>query len=245
MALSPALILVPGSLCDRRVFAPQITELDRHASITVGRVDGDDTIAGMADRLLAAAPPTFALAGLSLGGIVAMEVIRQAPERVERLALIDTNPHAETPSRRARREPEIAQARDEGVPTFFEREIFPYFLGDDDSAAARGHLLEATRAMAADAGPDVFARQWRALRDRFDAREALARYSKPTLVLCGTADRLCSLDRHREIASLMVGAQLVTISGAGHLPTLERPDAVTAALRKWLQAGADEWKVQP
>ena len=243
--MGPALVLLPGSLCDGRVFASQIAGLDQLASVTVGGVDGDDTIAGMAARLLAAAPPSFALAGLSLGGIVAMDVIRQAPERVERLALIDTNPHAETPGRQARREPEIAQAREEGVPAFFEREIFPYVLGDDDSAATRDRLCEVTRAMVADAGLEVLARQWRALRDRPDARAALARYPGPTLILCGTADRLCPLERHHEMANLMRCARLVTIPGAGHLPTLERPDAVTAALKDWLGASADVWRVRP
>lgn len=241
----PALVLLPGSLCDGRVFGPQIAGLDRVVSITVGRVDADDTIAGIAARLLAAAPPRFALAGLSLGGIVAMEVIRQAPERVERLALIDTTPHEETPGRRARREPEIAQARKEGVTAFFEREVFPHFLGDDDSAITRERLLEVTCAMAAEAGPEVFARQWRALRDRRDARAALARYAGPALVLCGTDDRLCPLDRHHEMANLMACARLVTIPGAGHLPTLERPDPVTAALRDWLQAGSEKWSIRP
>ena len=241
----PTLVLLPGSLCDGRMFGPQIAALDRLVSITVGRVDADDTIAGMAARLIAAAPPTFALAGLSLGGIVAMEVIQQVPERVERLALIDTNPHAETPGRQARRESQIAQAREEGVPSLFEREIFPYYLGDDASAAEHDRLLEVTRAMAAQAGPEVFARQWRALRNRRDARDALARYAGPALILCGTADRLCPLDRHHEMANLMTCARLVTIPGAGHLPTLERPDAVTAALRDWLQAGAEEWRRRP
>lgn len=219
----PALVLLPGSLCDGRVFAPQVAALDHLASSTIGRVDRDDTISGMAARVLAGAPPSFALAGLSLGGIVAMEVIRQAPDRVERLALLDTVPYAETPGRQARRETQIAQAREESVPTLFEREIFPYFLGEDMSAATRDSLLEVTRAMAADAGPEVFARQWRALRDRADACEVLARYPGPTLILCGTADRLCPLDRHREMASLMDCARLVTISALATCPPWSGP----------------------
>ena len=228
------LVLLPGSLCDARVFAPQIEALAGERSVSVGDLTRDDSIDAMAERVLKAAPARFALGGLSLGGIVAMAVVARAPERVERLALLDTNHRDERPERRARRQAEIDSVAREGLIAFFLREVFPWFPAADAAPERIESLRGITTAMADACGPAVFGRQWIALRDRADHTEALRRYRGPTLVLCGDGDRLCPPSRHAEMTTLIENAAWVTIPDAGHLPTLDQPESVTAALRSWL-----------
>ena len=227
-------MLLPGSLCDARVFAPQIAALRDRCAITVADLTRDDTIKGMAQRVLAEAPPLFALAGLSMGGIVAMAVAGLAPERVERLALFDTNHRAERPERRALRWSQIEAARRDGISAFFAREVFPLFLPPDCDPVTAAHVRTVTSAMAVACGVAALDRQWRALRDRPDQTDALRRYRGPALVVSGEHDRLCSPKRHREMADLLAGSTLVVIRDAAHLPTLEQPSAVNAVVRKFL-----------
>jgi pimeloyl-ACP methyl ester carboxylesterase len=228
------LILLPGLLCDARLFAPQVHGLADLAAITVGDLTGAPTVAGLAASVLAVAPDRFALAGLSMGGIVAMEVVRQAPERVARLALLDTNHRAETAERRALRDPQIARALGGELRAVLVEEMKPLYLAPENRDS--GAVLETVLDMALALGPEVFARQSAALRDRPDQTETLRRVAVPTLVLCGSHDALCPPDRHEEMAALVRGARLTVVQGAGHLPTLERPEATTAALREWLRA---------
>jgi pimeloyl-ACP methyl ester carboxylesterase len=226
------LVLIPGMMCDARMWgnlpaglAPQPVV---HALPT-----GADTMAALADAVLRAAPPRFALAGLSMGGIVAMEVLRQAPDRVDRLALLDTNPLPETPAVQARRGPQIARALAGGLASVMRDEMKPNYLAP---GPGRGHLLDLCLDMALALGPGVFAQQSRALRDRPDQQATLAAFRGPALVLMGADDRLCPLDRHQLMHTLMPQSHLVIIPGAGHLPTLEQPQAVLAELRGWLAA---------
>ncbi len=183
----------------------------------------------LARQALAIAPPRFSLAGLSMGGIVAMEMVRQAADR---LALLDTNPRAEAPEVQARRQPQIDRALAGGLDRVMRDEMKPNYLADGPEKAA---ILDLCMNMALALGPQVFARQSRALRDRPDQQATLAAFSGPALVLMGAGDRLCPLDRHQLMHALMPQCALVIVPGAGHLPTLEQPLATASALRRWLE----------
>ena len=226
------LLLLPGLMCDARLFAPQIAAFSAGRGVMVPWLGGADSMAALAAQVLDQAPPVFALAGLSMGGIVAMEIVRQAPARVARLALMDTNPLAEAPEVQARRQPQIDRVLAGGLVAVMRDEMKPLYLAEGPGRAA---ILDLCLAMALDMGPQVFARQSRALRDRPDQCETLRRYSGPALVLTGAEDRLCPMDRHTRMQALMPQSRLVVIEGAGHLPPLERPNETSAALRGWLE----------
>jgi pimeloyl-ACP methyl ester carboxylesterase len=225
------LVLLPGMMCDGRLFAPQIAALGRRA-VMVAPVTEHDSVQALAAAILAHAPPRFALAGLSMGGIVAMEVLRQAPKRVARLALLDTNPLAETPEVQARRGPQIARALAGGLGHVMRDEMKPNYLAP---GTGQGALLDLCLAMALDLGPQVFERQSLALRDRPDQQAVLRGFGGPALVLMGEHDRLCPRIRHDLMHALMPQSRLVIVPGAGHLPTLENPTATNVALRRWLE----------
>ncbi|MFO1145011.1 MAG: alpha/beta hydrolase [Amaricoccus sp.] len=227
------LVLLPGMMCDARLFAPQIAAVSATRAVHCAPIGGHDTMAALAAEVLEHAPPRFALAGLSMGGIVAMEVLRQASERIERLALLDTNPRAELPQVRARREPQIAAARAGSLAGIMRDEMKPNYLADGPS---RGEILDLCMAMALALGPDVFVRQSRALASRPDSQATLAAFRGPALVLMGEDDRLCPRDRHEQMHALMPHSRLAVVAGAGHLPTLERPDATTEEITRWLTA---------
>lgn len=226
------LVLLPGMMCDARLFGPQINALSGRRPLHLAPIAGHDSMEALAAAVLAHAPRHFALAGLSMGGIVAMEVLRQAPERVERLALLDTNPRAEADEIRARRAPQIEKASAGDLAGVMRDEMKPNYLAD---GPARRDILDLCMAMALDLGPEVFARQSRALAARPDQQATLAAFRGPTLILMGEDDRLCPRDRHELMHELIPGSRLVVISGAGHLPTLEQPEATTAELRRWLE----------
>lgn len=226
------LVLLPGMMCDARLFAPQIAAFQAGREVIVPALTGAETIGGLADAVLAKTPQHFALAGLSMGGIVAMEVAARAPERVARLALIDTNPLAETPDRQAARMPQIERVRAGGLRAVMRDEMKPNYLVD---GPRRAEILALCMAMAEDLGPAVFEAQSFALRDRPDQAEALRRLDMPTLVLCGRHDALCPVARHELIHELIRGSRLVIIDEAGHLPTLEQPETTTAAMARWLE----------
>lgn len=227
------LVLLPGMMCDARLFAPQIGALSGRRPLHLGPIAGHDGVEALAAAVLAHAPPRFALAGLSMGGIVAMEVLRQAPARVERLALLDTNPRAETDEARALRAPQIEKALAGDLAGVMRDEMKPNYLADGPGRRA---ILDLCMAMALDLGPEVFARQSRALASRPDQRATLRGFRGPTLILMGEDDRLCPRDRHELMHALMPGSHFAVIAGAGHLPSLEQPDATTAELRRWLEA---------
>ncbi len=224
------LILLPGMMCDARLFAPQIKALP---DAQVMAIDAYDTIEALAGDILAKAPARFALAGLSMGGIVAMEVLRQAPDRVDRIALLDTNPKAEHPTIAASREPQIAKVAVGDLIPVMRDEMKPNYLTD---GPRRGAILDLCMDMAADLGPEVFIRQSRALQTRPDQQETLKNCTVPALVLCGRDDALCPVHRHTLMHELMPHSTLHIVENAGHLPTLEQPDETTAALVRWLEA---------
>ncbi len=225
------LVLIPGMMCDARMWGGFVTALHPRTAGHALPV-GADTISELAAQVLHDAPPVFALAGLSMGGIVAMEVLRQAPARVERLALLDTNPLAEAPEVSARRGPQIARAKAGQLEAVICDEMKPNYLfpGADQPA-----ILDLCMDMALTLGAEIFVRQSLALQGRPDQTATLAAFKGPALVLMGAEDRLCPLDRHTLMHRLMPQSRLVIVEGAAHLPTLEKPLETTAALIRWLE----------
>jgi pimeloyl-ACP methyl ester carboxylesterase len=226
------IVLLPGLNCSARLYGEQIPALWRFGPVTVADHTRDDSIAAIAGRILAAAPPRFALAGLSMGGYIAFEIMRQAPARVAKLALLDTSPRPETPEQAERRRPLIelaktgrfAEVPDQQIPLFIHR--------NRQSDEALKHIV---RVMAEETGPQAFIREQQAISGRPDARPGLAAIACPTLVLVGDGDELTPPALAEEIAAGIPGARLVVVPDCGHLPPLERPHAVTRALVEWLR----------
>ena len=226
------LILLPGMMCDARLFAPQIAVLQDSIRISVPLPVSAPNMAQLAAEVLADAPDCFALGGVSMGGILAMEIIRQAPQRVTHLALIDTNPFAERDEVKARRTPQMDAARDGRLAAVMRDEMKPsYFTHRADNA----DLLDLTMAMATDLGPDAFIAQSLALRDRPDYEATLRHVTCSTLILCGRHDQLCPVERHEAMKAMIPHARLCIVEEAGHLPTIETPGIVTAALQELLE----------
>ena len=225
------LLLVPGLLCSPRLFVPQAASFGGRRTIVVGCHTRSDRMEAIAQQILADAPQRFALAGLSMGGYIAMAMMRAAPERVTRVAFLDTSARADPPEREADRRNLIEIARTQGVRKvqglLMPRLIHPSRLGERD-------LVDATLAMADETGFDAFVRQQEAIIARPDSRPSLANIHCPVLVLCGEQDLQTPPEIAREIAAATPGAKLVVVPECGHLSTLERPDAVNAALAAWL-----------
>lgn len=225
------LVLLPGLMCDARLFAPQVATLSSERAVQVGCLTSADSIGEMASAVLHAAPKQFALAGLSLGGIVAMEVVRQAPERVHRLALMDTNPLPEPPEVARARAAQIKRVKEGALIEVMRDELKPHYLVDGPQRTA---VLDVCMEMAMACGAEVFERQASAVTTRADQRETLRTVDVPTMILTGESDALCPMDRHMLMHELIDDATLVVIPGAGHLPTLEQADLTTEAMCTWL-----------
>lgn len=223
------LVLIPGMMCDARMWGG--IDRDLGAPVLHHLPTQAETMSALAALFLAEAPDRFALAGLSMGGILAMEILHQAPDRVTRLALLDTNPRAETAAARARRAPQIDRAMAGDLEGVMRQDMKPNYLAPGPNKIA---ILDLCMDMALTLGPEVFARQSRALRDRADRQATLAAFKGPALVLMGAEDRLCPLERHQLMHKLMPQSRLHIIPGAAHLPPLEQPDATLRALRDWL-----------
>ena len=223
-------MLASGQLLTAESWAPQRAawaDRDvRHADHT-----RDETIAGMADRLLAAAPPRFVLVAHAMGGFVAMEVMRRAPERVARLALVATLASADGPAQTARRQGYIDLVAAGRFDRVIEERIPMLFPPDRRDDAA---LLGVARRMAADTGAQTFLRQQRAIMGRIDSRPSLARITAPTLLVRGTGDGITTAEQQAEMLAAMPQARLETLPGVGHLPMLEAPAATTAILTRWI-----------
>lgn len=233
MTETPAinLVLLPGLLCDQALWAAQIAALAPLAAISVIDISPGDSMAAMAELVLQQAPQLFALAGLSMGGYVAFEIMRRAPGRVQRLALLDTSARPDTPEQTAFREALINQAQ---IGDF--KGMTPRLLARWIHAARLDEraLTDQVVAMTLRVGRDAFLRNQRAIMARPDSRPGLSRIACPTLVLCGRQDQATPLEHHREIATDIKEARLVVVEECGHLSTMERPEAVNAALRDWL-----------
>jgi pimeloyl-ACP methyl ester carboxylesterase len=227
------LVLLPGLLLDAELWRHQIADLADLATPIVGDLTRHDSIAAMATAMLAEMPDSFSLAGLSMGGYVAQEIMRQAPHRVLRLALLDTSARAETDEQRARRHGLLELAgmgHFKGVtPRLLPQLLHPAHLADPA-------LTEPVMAMAERVGPEAFLRQQTAIMGRRDGRADLARIACPALVLCGKQDLLTPPELHEEMAAAIPGATLVTIEQCAHLSPIEQPAQVNAALRRWLDS---------
>ncbi|MEL6915660.1 MAG: alpha/beta fold hydrolase [Pseudomonadota bacterium] len=225
-------VFLPGMMCDARLFAPQLDSLSRERAVMVAPICIGDRIEEIASNVLTAAPAKFALCGLSMGGIVAMEVIRRAPDRVTRIALLDTNPLSETPERAAAREPQMVRVKAGRLAEVMRDEMKPQYLAQGPHRHA---VLDLCMDMAVTLGPEVFLRQSRALQRRRDQQSTLRKIKCPALVMCGEHDTLCTPDRHHFMAELIPYATFKVVGSAGHLPPLEQPQVTTDLLRDWLR----------
>lgn len=230
--MSRTLVLLPGLLNDHRLWNHQIAAVAPLAESTVADLTQDDSLAAMAERVLAAAPERFALAGLSMGGYVALEIMRRAPARVERLALLDTTARPDSPEQSQRRKDAVALARAGGFEKIMPT-MLPLLVHPDHLALER--VGGVAKDMARAVGAEAFARQQNAIMHRPDSRPGLPRIACPTLVLVGDEDAATPPDRAEEMADLIPGARLELVERCGHLSALEQPEAVSAALWRWLQ----------
>ncbi len=229
---SSHVLFLPGLMCDRRLFAAQSAALDIESS--VADLTRHDNFPDMADAVLGEAPPLFALVGLSMGGILAFEIWRQAPDRVTHLGLLDTTPYADTPEKKDMRLEQVRIAAQGGLRQLAIDSLKPVYLAASrrDDETLLGEILD----MAIDNGPDVFARQSAALRNRADSIDTLSTINRPTLVLCGGEDALCPPRLHEIMAQQIPDATLTVVSDCGHMATMERPQIVNEALRRLLAA---------
>jgi pimeloyl-ACP methyl ester carboxylesterase len=230
------LILVPGLMCDAAVWEHQARQLETAATIAIPDHGSIESLGEMAEAILKSAPPRFAIAGHSMGGRVAFEVVRRAPDRLAGMALMDTA-YAPRPDG-APGEAEAAQryalldiARKEGTRAMARVWVQNMVHPDRLSNTA---LLNSILDMFSRKTPDVFAAQIKALLERPDATPLLAEIHCPTLVLCGRQDAWSGLNRHEEIAARIAHSELVVIEDCGHMSTMERPEQVTAAMKAWL-----------
>jgi pimeloyl-ACP methyl ester carboxylesterase len=224
--------MIPGLLCSARLYAQQVPVLWPHGPVTLAEHTRDDSMAGIARRILASAPPRFALVGLSMGGYIAFELLRQAPQRVARLALLDTTARADTPEATAARRTQMSLAGSGGfeqvIDALYTRMVHP-------ARAEDVSLRELNRQMGREVGVTGYLNQQSAIIGRPDSRPMLAGIACPTLVLVGDSDQLTPPERAREMADAIRGARLVSVPRCGHLSTLEEPEAVNQALLGLLQ----------
>ena len=231
-AEKPHLILIPGLICTKDVWAPQVAGLGDLARITIVDHSKVDTMKALAADILAAAPERFVLAGHSMGGYAALEIMRQKPGRVEKLALLATSARLDKPDVEARRR-DLIRIAGRGRFRGMSSVLLPSLVHEDrleDRA-----LIDTIYKMAKETGAEGFVNQQQAILSRRDSRESLGDISCPTLILVGMDDERTPLNLSEEMASTIPGAELVTLARCGHLPTLERPTAVNAAMRDWLE----------
>ena len=226
------ILLVPGLVCSPRVFAPVIPAMWRFGPVTVANHIRDDNMGAIARRILAEAPPRFALAGHSMGGYIAFEIMRQASDRVAKLALINTQARADTPETSERRRGQMARARAGEFRAVLD-ELFPGFVHPSRQGDAA--LRQLVHDMGEDVGAEAFVRQQTAVIGRVDSRPSLAWIKCPTLVLTGDTDNTIPNALSKEMADGIHGAKLVILENCGHMPQPEQPQATAAALVEWLR----------
>ena len=227
----PTLMLLCGLLCDQAAWEDAAALLPAGWDVRIVAFPGRRSMGEMAEQVLAAAPPRFAMAGHSMGGRVALEVVRRAPERVERIALFNTGAHPPGPQEAQTRGRLVELARSDGMEAVAAAWLPPML---SPSGAANAALVHRLRAMVERQTPDSFAGQIEALLDRPDAWPVLSTIRVPTLLLSGTMDAWSPVDQHKAMQDEIAGASLVAVEGAGHFTANEQPAAVAAALEAWM-----------
>lgn len=225
------IVLIPGLLASARMYAGQIPQLWRVGPVLIADHTRDDSMSGIARRILRVAPARFALVGLSMGGYIAFELLRQAPERIAKVALLDTSARADAPEQGAMRRAQMTLASQGRLAEVVEQQ-FPRLVHREHRADPM--LRQVFTLMAEDVGAAGFIRQQTAILGRADSRPTLGSIHCPTLVLVGEGDELTPPERAAEIAAGIPGARLTTVPQSGHMSTLEQPDEVTRALLEWL-----------
>ena len=229
---SETLVMIPSLLSDARVFAHQLQVMSQSRAVMVAPPTCGERIEEIASQILSWTPSKFALCGMGFGGMVAMEVLRRAPERIIRLALLSTSPQADTPEAAAAREPHIIAARAGRWNDVLQHEINSTWMAPSSDKV---ELVRQLTEMGRDLGPEVYVKQARALQRRKDQQGMLRQIQQPTAVICGRHDGQYQLKRHEFLAELIPYAQLEIIEGAGYLPTIEAPEATTDALQRWMK----------
>lgn len=227
------LLLLPGMMCTGALFREQTAHFSAERVVQNAPLNDHRFVHTLAQHVLEQAPPTFALCGHSMGAIVAIEVLRQAPARVKGIALMNTNPLTEIPSVRQKRHPQIVKVRSGGLLEVMRDEINPHYLADEEDS---NDILELCTDMAVELGRDVFLRQSLAMRDRPEQSKILRAIRVPTLILCGEYDKVSPLGRHQMMHQMVPGSTLAVVSDAGHLPVLEQPIESNRHIQAWLHA---------
>lgn len=230
--MTETLVILPDMMCDARGWATVLTVLSYERPVMFVPVWKGDRIEELASATLTGAPSKFALLGHGMGGVVALELFRRAPERVVRLALLGTNPLSDTPQEAADREPWIIGAKAGRFEQLLKTDILPRQVAPGPEKSAQvSEIFEMALAL----GPDLFARQMRAMQRRRDQQSTVRRITQPTLVLAGEKDEVVSLKRQEFLAELIPYAKLETLPGVGHWPMLEDPEATLDALNRWMR----------
>ncbi len=224
-------VMIPGMMCDERIFAHQIEELSTDTDIYIADISKYSSIQELASDVLENSPPKFFLVGHSMGGIVAMEMCSQEPDRIEKLVIMDSNPKPELEETKLKREPQIRDVISGNLAQVMKEEMKPNYLAD---SYKQKDILNTCMEMALTLGPEVFVRQSRALQSRDDQQSTLKDLDIPVLIMCGSEDKLCSIEKHELMHNIINDSKLEVIKNAGHLPTLEQPTKTTEVLKIWL-----------
>ena len=223
--------MVPGMMCDERIFSPQIEALSQNLEVTIADISNFSSVRELASDVLKKAPKKFSLLGHSMGGIVAMEIYSQAPNRIEKLILMDTNPKAELDEVKLKREPQIREVNKGKLLEVMRDEMKPNYLAESENKRS---VLNICMEMALSLGPDVFINQSRALQSRLDQQNTIQSINIPVLIMCGSEDKLCPVERHEMMHNMISDSDLKIINNAGHMPTLEQPRETTEVIKEWL-----------
>ena len=224
-------VMIPGMMCDERIFAHQIEELGTDTEVYIADISKYSSIQELASDVLENSPPKFFLVGHSMGGIVAMEMCSQEPDRIEKLVIMDSNPKSELEETKLKREPQIRNVISGNLAQVMKEEMKPNYLAD---SYKQKDILNTCMEMALTLGPEVFVRQSRALQDRDDQQSTLKDLDIPVLIMCGAEDKLCSLEKHELMHNIINDSKLEVVMDAGHMPTLEQPQKTTEVIKSWL-----------
>ena len=225
------LVFIPGMMCDSRLFQPQINEFSKQYMVCAAPASSSDTIENISSEILRYLPTKFTLIGLSMGGILAMEIIKKVPERVMKIVLMDTNYKSETAEIKSRRLPQIKLANEGRLEDIMCQQIQNNYLRTDKK---NQEIFDLCLSMATDLGKEIFINQSKALATRKDYKSTLKNIKVPSLIICGEYDRLCPIKVHIEMESLIENSTLEIIPDAAHLPTLEQPVYLNKIIGKWL-----------